>query len=52
MANDLNGLVDAERGLISRRIFIEQEIYEEELKADFCPLLAVLVPRQPDPAAR
>ena len=35
MANDLNGLVDAERGLISRRIFIEQEIYEEELKQIF-----------------
>jgi len=35
MATDVNQLVDAERGLISRRIFIEQEIYEEELKQIF-----------------
>ena len=28
-------LVDAEKGLVSRRIFIEQEIYEEELRQIF-----------------
>ncbi|HKM72527.1 MAG TPA: Rieske 2Fe-2S domain-containing protein, partial [Stellaceae bacterium] len=35
MGLDMNHLVDAERGLISRRIFIEQEIYEQELKQIF-----------------
>jgi phenylpropionate dioxygenase-like ring-hydroxylating dioxygenase large terminal subunit len=35
MAVELAGLVDAERGLISRRIFIEPEIYEEELRQVF-----------------
>ena len=35
MSTDTRGLVDAERGLISRRIFIEQEIYEQELKQIF-----------------
>ena len=27
MATDIIGLVDAERGLVSKRIFIEQDIY-------------------------
>jgi nitrite reductase/ring-hydroxylating ferredoxin subunit len=31
MATDMNQLVDADNGLISRRIFIEQGIYEQEL---------------------
>ena len=31
MGTDIGGLVDADRGLIGRRIFIEPEIYEEEL---------------------
>ncbi|MBV9814801.1 MAG: aromatic ring-hydroxylating dioxygenase subunit alpha, partial [Alphaproteobacteria bacterium] len=35
MADNLDGLVDGERGLVSRRIFIEPEIYEEELKQIF-----------------
>src|SRR5438105_9456979 len=35
MAVEASGLVDADRGLISRRIFIEPEIYEEELKQVF-----------------
>jgi phenylpropionate dioxygenase-like ring-hydroxylating dioxygenase large terminal subunit len=35
MATDMNELVDAERGLISRRIFIEPEIYERELHQIF-----------------
>ena len=35
MGTDMLGLVDAENGLISRRIFIEQEIYERELKQIF-----------------
>ena len=34
-ATELNGLVDADRGLISRRIFIEPEIYEQELQQVF-----------------
>ena len=35
MSTDMLKLVDAENGLISRRIFIEQEIYEQELKQIF-----------------
>ena len=35
MGLDMNQLVDAEHGLISRRIFVEQEIYEQELKQIF-----------------
>ena len=35
MASDTAGLVDNERGLISRRIFIEPEIYREELERIF-----------------
>ena len=35
MATDVNTLVDAERGLISRRIFIDQEIYDQELERIF-----------------
>jgi nitrite reductase/ring-hydroxylating ferredoxin subunit len=35
MNRDMHPLVDAEHGLISRRIFIEPEIYEEELKNIF-----------------
>ena len=35
MATDTLGLIDAENGLISRRIFIEPEIYEQELERIF-----------------
>src|SRR5580704_8630229 len=35
MANDIGGLVDSNRGLINRRIFIEPEIYREELERIF-----------------
>src|SRR5260370_7904309 len=35
MSRDINGLVDADKGLISRRIFIEPEIYEEEQERIF-----------------
>src|SRR6516225_5230439 len=35
MATDMHALVDADRGLISRRIFIEQEIYQRELERIF-----------------
>jgi len=35
MATEFAGLVDADSGLISRRIFIEPEIYEQELKQIF-----------------
>jgi phenylpropionate dioxygenase-like ring-hydroxylating dioxygenase large terminal subunit len=35
MASDIAGLVDNQRGLISRRIFIEPEIYRQELERIF-----------------
>jgi phenylpropionate dioxygenase-like ring-hydroxylating dioxygenase large terminal subunit len=35
MAADTLGLVDAEKGLISRRIFIEPDIYQQELERVF-----------------
>ena len=35
MASELGGLVDAENGLISRRIFIEPQIYAQELERIF-----------------
>ena len=35
MTTETAGLVDAEHGLISRRIFIEPEIYEAELQRIF-----------------
>jgi 3-phenylpropionate/trans-cinnamate dioxygenase alpha subunit len=35
MGTDLGHLVDADRGLISKRIFIEREIYEQELERIF-----------------
>jgi nitrite reductase/ring-hydroxylating ferredoxin subunit len=35
MATDIQALVDADRGLISRRIFIEEEIYRQELERIF-----------------
>jgi phenylpropionate dioxygenase-like ring-hydroxylating dioxygenase large terminal subunit len=35
MGADVNSLVDADKGLVSRRIFIEPEIYEQELERIF-----------------
>ena len=35
MAVDVTRLVDGERGLVSRRIFIEQDIYQQELEQIF-----------------
>ena len=35
MATDVKGLVDAEKGLVSRRIFVEQDIYQQELEQIF-----------------
>ena len=35
MSGDMHELVDADRGLVSRRIFIEPEIYEQELRQIF-----------------
>ena len=35
MVLDVNSLVDADAGLISRRIFIEDDIYQEELERIF-----------------
>jgi 3-phenylpropionate/trans-cinnamate dioxygenase subunit alpha len=44
MANTLGSLVDRQRGLISRRIFIEPEIYEQELKQIFARCWLFLCP--------
>ena len=35
MVLDVEGLVDADAGLISRRIFIEDDIYQAELERIF-----------------
>ncbi len=35
MGTDVVHLVDADRGLISKRIFIEREIYQQELERIF-----------------
>ena len=35
MTTDVRGLVDADQGLVSRRVFIEPEIYQEELEKIF-----------------
>ena len=35
MATDVAGLIDTDRGLIGRRIFIEREIYQQELERIF-----------------
>ena len=35
MVAEIKGLVDAEQGLVSRRIFIERDIYEQELERIF-----------------
>jgi hypothetical protein len=35
MVTEINGLVDVERGLVSRGIFIERAIYEQELERIF-----------------
>jgi hypothetical protein len=36
---DVGGLVDAEHGLISRRIFIEPKIYEQEQRQIFARIV-------------
>ena len=35
MVADIRGLVDADNGLVNRRVFIEQDIYEQELEQIF-----------------
>ena len=35
MGIDVRGLVDAEQGLVNRRIFIDRAIYEQELEKIF-----------------
>jgi hypothetical protein len=45
------GLVDADNGLISRRIFIEPEIYAQGLDQIFARCWLFSAPRKPDPAA-
>ena len=49
---NVNTLVDAERGLISPRIFSEHDIYQEELQQIFarCWLFLCHEPRFPTPA--
>jgi phenylpropionate dioxygenase-like ring-hydroxylating dioxygenase large terminal subunit len=51
MAVDVKHLVDAANGLVSRRIFIEQEIYEQELERIFarCWLLLCHESQIPQP---
>ena len=35
MATDVRGLVDANVGLVDKRIFVEKEIYQEEMEKIF-----------------
>ena len=49
---NVNKLVDADRGLISPRIFSENDIYQEELEQIFARCWLFLVPRNPDSQPR
>ena len=51
MAADVARLVDTERGLIGRRIFIEPEIYQHELERVFAAAgcFCVTTARSPSP---
>src|SRR5260370_30377804 len=49
MGADIGGLVDADRGLISRPIFIEQGVYEEEQERIFARCRLFLCPHNPNP---
>ena len=52
-ANDsLGSLVDVDRGIISREIFVNEDIYHQELEKRVRARLAVRRPREPDPEAR
>jgi len=44
MGIDVRDLVDAEQGLVNRRIFIDRAIYEQELEKNLRPLLAFPMP--------
>ena len=52
MATDVRGLVDSEQGFVSRRIFIEDEIYRQELERIFARVgsSSVMKARYPIPA--
>ena len=52
METDTLGLVDAENGLVSRRIFIEPDIYQRELERIFarCCLFLCHESQIPSPA--
>ena len=51
MAIDVKGLVEAGQGLLSRRIFIEEDIYQQELENIFarCWLFLCHDSQIPDP---
>ena len=49
---EVNNLVDLDRGLISPRIFSEDSIYQRGAGANIRPLLALPLPRDPDPQPR
>ena len=51
MAIDVKGLVEADQGLLSRRIFIEEDIYQQELENIFarCWLFLCHDSQIPDP---
>jgi hypothetical protein len=51
IATDINYLVDVEHGLISQRIFIEREIYEQELEPIFARCWLFLCHESPIPQA-
>ena len=46
------GLVDLASGLISREIFVNEDIYAQEQERDFRPVMAVRRPRKPDSQSR
>ena len=51
MGTSFDGLVEAENGLVSHRIFMEPEIYAQELERILARCFAVSVPRKPSPTA-
>ena len=52
MAMDVKQVVDVEQGLIGRQIFIDPEIYAQELEQIFARCWLFLCHEEPDPPAR